>query len=576
MKKRITRRPSPAEINAICPSPVLSRLYANRGLHSPQDINYHLQHLAQPASLKGLEEGLQLLTTAITQNQRLLVIGDFDADGATSTAVAIRCLRALGASHAQYLVPNRFKYGYGLTPEIVEDAQTLQPQLIITVDNGIASLEGVAKAQALGIKVLITDHHLPGAQLPGADAIINPNQPGCLFPTKNLAGVGVIFHVMCALRTRLKSLNWFNPRPIPNFTDVLDIVALGTVADVVPLDYINRILVYQGLERIKKGAACEGIKALLQVAKRAPSAISAQDLGFVVGPRLNAAGRLDDMSLGIECLLTDSPQQALEYAQALDDLNKDRRAIETGMQAEALVLLNRLEQHLNGEMPTGITLFHAEWHQGVIGILASRIKDRLHRPVIVFALDEQGHLKGSGRSIPGFHLRDALDEVASQNPDILKKFGGHAMAAGLSLAVEHLDAFSKAFNQVAIKHLGKSGLEPCLMTDGSLAPDEFSLELAQEIAAAGPWGQAFPAPSFDGEFTLVQQRIVGEKHLKLLLSPLEAPEHILNAIAFNINLNEWPNPKCQQVKLVYTLASNTFRDETHLQLMVDYIEPIQH
>ncbi len=574
MKKTIQRRPLPNITQPVSPSPVLARLFAARGVVRAEELDYQLQYLLKPDTLKGLDQALTLLVDALTNGESILILGDFDADGATSTALAVRCLRALGCAQVNFLVPNRFEYGYGLTPEIVEVAAQYAPQLLITVDNGISSLDGVARAQALGIKVLVTDHHLPGAQLPSAEAIVNPNQPGCAFPCKALAGVGVIFYVLSALRTRLRELGWFAQRPEPNFAEYLDIVALGTVADVVPLEHNNRLLVAQGLKRIQAGRCCEGIKALLQVASRAADKITATDLGFVVGPRLNAAGRLDDMSLGIQCLLTDNPAEALALAQELDALNRDRRAIETGMQQEALVLLATLERELAGQLPTGLCLFHADWHQGVIGILASRIKDRLHRPVIVFALDEQGQLKGSGRSIPGFHLRDALDEVASAHPHMLKKFGGHAMAAGLSLAPEYLAAFKTAFDAVAHKHLGTSGLEAKMFTDGELLPAEFNLTLAADLAAAGPWGQAFPDPCFDGEFNLVQQRLLGEKHLKMVLSPRQAPHQLIDAIAFNIDVKAWPNTECRHIRLVYKLAANEFRGQTSLQLMVDYMEPL--
>ena len=574
MKKTIQRRPLPAITHPVSHSPVLARLFAARGVERAEELDYQLQYLLKPDTLKGLDQALTLLVDALTHGESILILGDFDADGATSTALAVRCLRALGCAEVNFLVPNRFEYGYGLTPEIVEVAAQYAPQLLITVDNGISSLEGVARAQALGIKVLVTDHHLPGAQLPSAEAIVNPNQPGCDFPCKALAGVGVIFYVLSALRTRLRTLGWFAQRPEPNFAEYLDIVALGTVADVVPLEHNNRLLVAQGLKRIQAGRCCEGIKALLQVASRAADTITATDLGFVVGPRLNAAGRLDDMSLGIQCLLTDNPAEALALAQELDALNRDRRAIETGMQQEALVLLATLERELAGQLPTGLCLFHADWHQGVIGILASRIKDRLHRPVIVFALDEQGQLKASGRSIPGFHLRDALDEVASAHPHMLKKFGGHAMAAGLSLAPEYLAAFKIAFDAVAHKHLGTSGLEAKMFTDGELLPAEFNLTLAADLAAAGPWGQAFPEPCFDGEFNLVQQRLLGGKHLKMVLSPRQAPHQLIDAIAFNIDVKAWPNTECRHIRLVYKLAANEFRGQTSLQLMVDYMEPL--
>lgn len=426
----------------------LLQVYANRGVQNPHEIDYRLAALAPPR-LKDIERASQLLADAVMGGERMLIVGDFDADGATSTALAVRCLRAFGASAVEYLVPNRFEYGYGLTPEIVEVARHSAPQLLMTVDNGVSSFAGVARAHELGMRVVITDHHLPGDGLPEADALVNPNQPGCEFPSKAAAGVGVVFYVMSSVRRELRERGWFGPaRPEPNLAHYLDLVALGTVADVVPLDYNNRIFVARGLERIRAGAAVPGILALLEVAGRDYRSVRSQDLGFVVGPRLNAAGRLDDMSHGIQCLLTDDPAEALALARELDQLNRTRRAIESGMQAEALAAV---AQWSAAELPAGVCLYRADWHQGVSGIVASRIKERLRRPVIVFADDGQGALKGSGRSVPEVHLRDALDFVAKRHPTILRKFGGHAMAAGLSLEPEHLPAFTQAFAE-AVDH----------------------------------------------------------------------------------------------------------------------------
>lgn len=574
MEKIIERRF--AQFDAACfpnTNPVLQRIYASRGVRDEGELQYQLARLHPPA-MKGLSAAIDLLAQAREAQSRIVIVGDFDADGATSTALAVRCLRAMGYQNVEYLVPNRFEFGYGLTPEIVEVAAQNRPDLIVTVDNGISSIEGVARARALGIKVLITDHHLPAATLPEADAIVNPNQPGCEFVSKAAAGIGVIFYVMSALRTRLREAGCFNAGGAPNLAQYLDLVALGTVADVVPLDYNNRILVAQGLSRMRAGFACPGIQALLAVAGRSPSQISAADLGFAVGPRLNAAGRLDDMSLGIRCLLADDMGEAQELAQELDQLNRDRRAIETVMQREALSSLADMSTQLQGELPSGVCLYREDWHQGVIGILASRIKDRLHRPVIVFADDENGGLKGSGRSIAGLHLRDALDQVAARQPGLLTKFGGHAMAAGLSLEKAQLAVFSELFAQVVSDCLGPQGVRPIINSDGPLQAAELNIGLAEQLLSAGPWGQAFPEPQFDGEFYLEQQRIVGAKHLKMVLAPIEDRHQVLDAIAFNVDLELWPNPTCGRVHLAYKLSVNEFRGQRSVQLMVDYLRPI--
>lgn len=577
MRKTIRRRQPPSnafqsQLDDSIPE-FLRRVYFARGVTHGRQLNYELGHLLKP-NLKGLPCALELLVEVLDRQGRILVVGDFDADGATSTALAVRSLQALGFADVEFLVPNRFEYGYGLSPEIVDVAAQRSPSLIVTVDNGISSIEGVRRAQALGIKVLVTDHHLPGEQLPPADAIVNPNQAGCGFESKAAAGVGVIFYVMMALRTHLRSLGWFSGgREEPNLAVFLDLVALGTVADVVPLDFNNRILVAQGLQRMRAGQVCPGIRALLSVAGRDPTKLSASDLGFAVGPRLNAAGRLDDMTLGIRCLLADSDGEATEIAQELDQLNRDRRAIETSMQKEALHSLDRLDSDLGGTLPHGLCLYRRDWHQGVIGILASRIKDRLHRPVIIFADDEHGALKGSGRSIAGIHLRDVLDEVATGHPGLLTKFGGHAMAAGLALDKSDLSAFTQAFNEVVTAHLGDDGLDAVIDSDGPLAKDEICLDYAERIERAGPWGQAFVEPMFDGEFLLVQQKLVGEKHLKMVLAPVDNAEHLIDAIAFNVDLDQWPG-ECQRVNLAYKLSVNEFRGRRSLQLLVEYMEAL--
>lgn len=520
MHKTIRRRPQGTSTFASPNvSPLLARIYAARGVQQEAELHYGLGQLLKP-NFKGLAEAVEILCDAVVAQARIMVVGDFDADGATSSALAVLALRAMGVAQVEFLVPNRFEYGYGLTPEIVAVAAEREPDVIITVDNGISSIEGVAAAQELGIAVVVTDHHLPGEQLPTAEAIVNPNQPGCPFPSKNLAGVGVIFYVMNALRGALRDMNWFgdNNLPEPNMASFLDLVALGTVADVVPLDYNNRILVQQGLARMRAGAARPGIMALLAVAGRQPQRLVASDLGFAVGPRLNAAGRMDDMSLGIQCLLSDNPALAQEIAAQLDDLNRDRKAIESGMQQEALGMLQRLLQADENALPWGLCLFDDTWHQGVIGILASRLKDRYHRPTIVFADAGDGLIKGSARSIPGLHIRDALDAVAARHPSLLQKFGGHAMAAGMSLARENFNAFAKAFDDEVRRQLSEEDLQALVISDGELAPGEFSLPLAASLREAGPWGQHFPEPVFDGEFFLLQQKLVGEKHLKMTLA----------------------------------------------------------
>lgn len=555
---------------------VLKRIYVARGINNDTLLDLRLQHLHQPTELKGLTEAVNILVNAVQQQQRVLIIGDFDADGATSCALSVQALTAMGLQQVDYLVPNRFEFGYGLTPEIVKVAAGYKPDLLITVDNGISSVEGVAAAQQQGMKVIVTDHHLPGSELPKADAIVNPNQQACEFPSKNLAGVGVIFYVMSRLRTALREQKWFekNNIPEPNMANYLDLVAIGTVADVVPLDFNNRILVQQGLQRIRSGNARPGILALLQVAKRQQNRLTATDLGFVIGPRLNAAGRLDDISLGIQCLLCESFELAREMAQELDELNRDRKAIESGMQQEALKSLNQLHLANENELPWGLCLYDATWHQGVIGILASRIKDRVHRPVIAFAEADENEIKGSARSIEGLHIRDALDEVAAKNPNLLAKFGGHAMAAGLTLKRENLEAFQAAFDDVVRQKLSETDLQATVLSDGELNQDELSMLLAQTIRDAGPWGQHFPEPIFDGEFYLVQQRLVGEKHLKMVLSCEENGQVIFDAIAFNVDLEQWPDNKTNQIRCAYKIDVNEFRGRQNLQLIVDYLEPM--
>ncbi len=579
MQKHIRRREMPEgkrNFPAATPA-VLADIYAARGVFDGEQLAHELSRLKPPEQFKGLSDAAKLIADCIEQRQSILIIGDFDADGATSTALAVLALRAMGAVHVDFLVPNRFEYGYGLTPEIVAVAARRHPDLIITVDNGISSCDGVAAANALGIRVLVTDHHLPGKQIPAAACIVNPNQPGCGFPSKNLAGVGVIFYVLSALRIELRQRNWFEKINIaePNLADFLDLVALGTVADVVALDHNNRVLVAQGLRRIRAGRCRPGIRALLEVAKRTPDRIVASDLGFAVGPRLNAAGRLDDMTLGIQCLLTDDSYHAREIAQQLDELNHDRRAIETTMQREAMSALEALHISDANALPWGVCLYRPEWHQGVIGILAARIKDRYHRPTIAFADADDGvTIKGSARSIAGLHIRDALDSVAATHPGLLDKFGGHAMAAGLSLAREKFKTFADAFDAIVREQLTDDDLTAVLLSDGELPPEAFALEIAQALRDGGPWGQHFPEPLFDGEFLLLQQRIVGARHLKMVLAPPSSPQQIIDAIAFGIDTQQWPNPDVKKIRIAYRLDINEWRGQQSVQLLVEYLQPI--
>ncbi len=553
--------------------PLLRRLYAARGVTSDEQLSYTLKHLASPMDLRGIDRAVSLLTEAITSQQRVLVLGDFDADGATSTAVAMLGLGMLGLNDIDFRVPSRFSDGYGLTPGIIHRLQEdgSLPDLLITVDNGISAVEGVRAARELGIKVVVTDHHLAGETLPDADAIVNPNQPGCPFLSKNAAGVGVMFYVLTALRKHLREQGLL-PDPQPNLGNLLDLVALGTVADVVPLDHNNRIFVEQGLRRIRQGEARPGILALLEVAGRDHSEISSTDLGFVVGPRLNAAGRLDDMSVGIACLLADSRDEAQRLARELDTFNRERRTIEKDMKTQAQDLLASMSLDVEG-LPWGLALFDTDWHQGVIGILAARIREQTHRPTIAFAPDDNGEdIKGSARSIPGLHIRDVLAVVDARHPGMMKKYGGHAMAAGMTLSRNDLDAFSEAFDRAVRDTLRAEDLEAAITTDGPLSPDELHLDTATLLKRAGPWGQHFPEPLFDGNFRVVSQRIVGENHLKLVLQPEEGGA-IIDGIAFNTG-PEVPDYTLTGARVVYKPDANTFRGRTNLQLLVDYLEPL--
>lgn len=552
--------------------PILLQAYAARGITCARDLDHSLGALLPIDQLGGLDDAVPLLAKAVQQDQRILIIGDFDVDGATSSALAVLALSTMGCSQVDYLVPNRFEYGYGLTPGIVELAKSRRPELIITVDNGVSSIAGVAAANAAGIPVIVTDHHLPGAKLPDAAAIVNPNVPGNPFPGKATAGVGVIFYVLLGLRAYLREQHWFEQQQLidPNMAEYLDLVALGTVADVVPLDANNRILVHQGLARIRAGHCRPGITALLEVAGRNPARVHASDMGFAVGPRLNAAGRLDDMSVGIECLLADSMHQARAYAKQLDQLNRDRRRIEDEMRQQAQTILADWSLEHATEMPWGLCLYDDSWHQGVIGILASRIKERYHRPVIAFAKGDEGELKGSARSIQGLHIRDALDEVAALQPGILTKFGGHAMAAGMSLAIDSLPAFMELFDQVVKRRLNQDDLQPVILSDGEISSDMLDLELAGLIAEGGPWGQAFPEPVFDGRFEVVSQRLLQDKHWKLVLQDPVAKQ-TFDAIGFNL-AEEHPAPLPEMLHIAYQLDINEYRGNVSLQLRIESIE----
>lgn len=555
-------------------SPLLNKIYLARNITSKDELDYGLKYLPSPLAMKGMKTAVSLLAEHLKADLKILIIGDFDADGATSTALMMKGLRTMGAKQVNFLIPDRFKFGYGLTPEIVEVAAQQGPDLIITVDNGIASIDGVAAAKAKGIRVLVTDHHLAGDELPDADSIINPNQPGDEFPTKNIAGVGVAFYLLLALRSRLRDDNWFSEQKlaVPNLAELLDLVALGTVADVVPMDHVNRILVKQGLARINSGQACPGILALIDVANRKPGSLAAADLGFSLAPRLNAAGRIENMSIGIECLLADDSETAHQIAVRLDEINLERRAIEGEMKQQALHDLKKINLSADKDLPVGLCIFDQSWHQGVIGILAARIKERFYRPVIAFAPAgaELEGLKGSARSIPGLHIRDVLDAVATRHPGLITKFGGHAMAAGLSLPTDSYDTFSHAFNEEVERQLGDMALEKLLLTDGELTAADLDITTAISLRQAGPWGQHFPEPLFEGEFDVIERRIVGKHHLKLQLACGSIP---VDAIMFNIREGDEAMAR-GKVRVVYKLDVNEFRGRKSVQMLVEHIQPL--
>jgi len=582
MEFKIARRELPENIPPLSIElhPVLDRIYRARNITSMDELDYKLTQLHQFTSLSGITAAVKLLEQALWQQQRVLVVGDFDADGATSSALAVKALRQFGLRHVNYLVPNRFEFGYGLTPEIVAVAADYDPQLIITVDNGISSIEGVAAAQKRGIKVLVTDHHLPGAQLPAADAIVNPNFPGDVFPSKSLAGVGTIFYVMLAFRTHLRESKYFAQQQTaePNLAELLDLVALGTVADVVPLDKNNRVMVAQGIARIRAGKCCPGIKAIVNVAGRQIERLVAADLAFAVGPRLNAAGRIEDMAIGIECLLCEDPHKALQLATTLDDLNRERRDIEADMKDQALRIIQRMQLDEDAELPLGLSLYDPSWHQGVIGILASRIKDKLHRPVIAFAdagVDAATDLpviKGSARSIPGIHIRDVLDTVAAKHPKLLSKFGGHAMAAGMSIYQNDFAAFSKAFNEEVDRQLDRKDLHHIILSDGELSEEDVNLQLAQQLRQSGPWGQGFAEPVFDGEFEVVDRRVIGERHIKFVLKFPGGSKRV-EALAFFVSDIAWLQD-ATKVRLAYTLDINEYNGVRSVQIIIKHAQAV--
>ncbi|EOD9424856.1 single-stranded-DNA-specific exonuclease RecJ [Vibrio harveyi] len=574
----IQRRPEP-DLSLLPDSipPILKRIYINRGITDVAQLETSARGLHSYQQLGGIDQAVELLFQAINEQKRIIVVGDFDADGATSSALSVLALRMLGSNNVDYLVPNRFEDGYGLSPEVVDQALELGAEMIMTVDNGVSSIEGVRYAKENGITVLVTDHHLPGQELPNVDAMVNPNLDSCAFPSKALAGVGVAFYLMMALCVYMRKQNWFAQQGMqePKLMELIDLVALGTVADVVPLDENNRILVHQGLQRIRAGKARPGIQALIEVAKRDARRLVASDFGFALGPRINAAGRLDDMSFGVELLMCNNIHAARRMASELDGLNQTRKEIEEGMKQEAMAFCERLQFGENSELPYGLALFQRDWHQGVIGILASRIKEKFHRPVIAFADGGEGTIKGSCRSIPGLHMRDALDFIDTQNPDLIIKFGGHAMAAGLTIKEQDFERFSRLFDEVVKKELDEAALKGVVMSDGELKPEEFSMNVAEQLRSGGPFGQAFPEPIFDGEFKVLHQKLVGEKHLKLMLEPLfkgHPTNVMIDGIAFNVDLRRWPDASVKTVRLAYKLDVNEFRGNQSLQLMIDHIE----
>ena len=553
--------------------PVIRRIYSGRGIASLQDLDYALENLLSFNAIRNIDAAVDVLVKAIGDNKKILIIADYDADGATACALAIRGLSQLGATHVDFLVPDRVRHGYGLSTDVARLALEFDPDLIITVDNGIASIEGVKYVRAAGVDVLITDHHLPGDELPEATVIINPNQQGDTFPSKCIAGVGVMFYVLLAVRSRLRELGWFEDKAIslPNFAHMLDLVALGTIADVVELDLNNRILVAQGLRRINSRICSPGMLALIHVANRVPEKVTSTDLGFALAPRLNAAGRLDDMSLGIACLLTDDFSHALSLAQRLDTLNQERKRIQRDMQAEAEALLDEAQPLQHNALPMGICLYDDKWHQGVIGVLAGRVKDRLNRPVFIFARDDDGLLKGSGRSLSGIHLKDVLDALARENPQLIEKFGGHAMAAGLTIKQQHYALFKTLFNDEITRLTRRQPIGDDIETDGELAADQFSLGLAREIENAGPWGQGFAEPLFNGRFSVADVRVVAGRHLKFKLQAANS-EQLIDAISF-YSSDDVRVKEADSLELIYQLCVNDYNGHPSPQLIIKHLAP---
>lgn len=577
MEKQILRRQSEAYTSTFTDKvpELLKRVYLARDITDETELNRDLTGLASFKGLLHIEKAVERLWVALQKKEKIMVVGDFDADGATSTALLVHAMKAFGNDEIDYIVPNRFAYGYGLTPAIVDVAAEKKPGLIITVDNGISSHDGVLRATELGIDVLVTDHHLPADTLPNAQVIVNPNQPDDTFPSKNMAGVAVIFYVMLAFRSRLKKEKWFETKniPMPNMADYLDLVALGTVSDVVVLDRNNRIMVHQGLIRMRANHTRPGIIALLQVANRSLHSLVAADLGFAIGPRLNAAGRLEDMATGISCLLAETDEEAMAIAAELNQLNSSRKNIEVGMQQDAFSIIDQIK--LEGELPLGVCLYEQDWHQGIIGLVSSRVKERVNRPVIAFAKVEDDILKGSARSVVGFHIRDALDAVAKRHPDVLTKFGGHSMAAGLSIKASDYPIFKAEFEKVAQERLGQSDLRAKIFTDGELDEECFTLATAEMLQAAGPWGQGFPEPVFEGEFDILEQRVVGKSHLRMMLQ-VPGTEVFCDAISFNVDLDVWPNRRCDSVYIAYRLDVNEYRGMKKLQLVVEELQTAAH
>ncbi|WP_085247702.1 single-stranded-DNA-specific exonuclease RecJ [Gilliamella mensalis] len=550
---------------------LLQRIYALRGISSMQELDYTTRNLFNYNKLAGIDKAVEILYLAMKNNKRIMVVGDFDTDGATSTALTIKALKNMGCLFVDYIIPDRFDDGYGLSVSVVKKAILQNTQLIITVDNGISANEAVDFAKRSNLSVIITDHHLCPEQLPNADAIINPNLPNCSFPSKHLAGVGVAFYLMLALRAKLRQENWFADNNLTeyNVANLLDLVALGTIADVVKLDHNNRILVHQGINRIRSGYCSEGIKALLHIAKKDRTSLTSTDLAFYIAPRLNAAGRMDNMALGVQLLLCDNYDSAINKATDLDNLNNDRKLIEQTMHKEALSFIQEIEKQ-NISIPHLLVFYHPEWHQGIIGILSSRLKDKYYRPVISFASTQDGFLKGSGRSIPGVHLRDLIDELNQQHPDLIVSFGGHAMAVGLTIREEDLQRFKSSFETLLDTHLKPDLLEPIIETDGEIDSQDLTYHIAKQLKESGPWGEGFGAPIFDGEFTIHQQRLLANKHLKLVLEPQNGGP-LIEGIFFNVNRQQWPDQSIKNVKAVYHLDIDEFRGNQAPQLMIKHL-----